>query len=139
MMVYIKRAKIADLMAKQSHGPQFVQHRDHELGAIDVTGTSVMGAVAETRRRISILQGYRASTFFHPRQSLCRPDLALPGSSTRHASRLALSFLMEVSHIRFAHYNPVPWPVTASVVGWRPSRGRRASAAPPRKHLQTAI
>ncbi len=71
---------------------------------------------------------------------LCRIDLAHP--TTRHASRApgdALSFLTEVSHARSAHYKPVPWPVTADLVGWRPSRGPRASAAPPQKHLLTAI
>ena len=43
---------IADIMTKKSPGPQFVQHHDHALGAIDVI-TPVIAAIAETRRRIS--------------------------------------------------------------------------------------
>jgi hypothetical protein len=49
MIVYIKTCKnIADIMTKQSPGPQFVQHRDYAsaLGAIDAI-TSVI------RRKIS--------------------------------------------------------------------------------------
>ncbi len=54
MIVYIKTSKnFADIMTKQSPGPQFVQHRDYALGAIDAI-TSVIAAVAETRRRICV-------------------------------------------------------------------------------------
>jgi hypothetical protein len=54
MIVYIKTCKnIADIMTKQSPGPQFVQHRDYALGAIDVI-TSVIAAVAQTRPRICV-------------------------------------------------------------------------------------
>jgi hypothetical protein len=54
MIVYIKTSKnIADIMTKQSPGAQFVQHRDYALGAIDAI-TSVIAAVAETRRRICV-------------------------------------------------------------------------------------
>ncbi len=54
MIVYIKTCKnIADNMTKQSPGAQFVQYRDCALGAIDAI-TSVIAAVAETRRRICI-------------------------------------------------------------------------------------
>ena len=80
--------------------------------------------------------GIWASTVFCPQLSLCRLDLAHP--NTRHASRAtgaALSLLTVVSHARSAYYNPVAWPVTAGLVGWRPSRRPRASAAPPQNHL----
>jgi hypothetical protein len=54
MIVYIKTSKnIADIMTKQSPGLQFVQHRDYALGAIAAI-TSVIAAVAETRRRIYV-------------------------------------------------------------------------------------
>jgi hypothetical protein len=54
MIVYIKTCKnIADIMTKQSPGPQFGQHRDYALGVIDAI-TSVIAAVAETRRRICV-------------------------------------------------------------------------------------
>ena len=54
IIVYIKTCKnIADIMTKQSPGPQFGQHRDYALGVIDAI-TCVMAAVAETRRRICV-------------------------------------------------------------------------------------
>jgi len=84
--------------------------------------------------------GIWASTFFRPGLRLCRLDLAHP--TTRHASRApgaALSFLTEVSRARTTHYNPAPWPVTAGLVGWRPSSGQRASTATLRNHLLTVI
>ncbi len=46
MIVYIRTCKnIADIMTKQSAGPQFAQHRDYALGTID-TITSAIAAVA---------------------------------------------------------------------------------------------
>ena len=84
--------------------------------------------------------GIWASTFFRPGQRLCRLNLAHP--TTRHASRApgaALSFLTAVSRARTAHYNPAQWPVTAGLVGWRPSSGQRASTATLRNHLLTVI
>jgi hypothetical protein len=56
MIVYTRTSKnIAGIMTKQSpgHGPQFGQHRDYALGAINAI-TSVMAAVAETRRSICV-------------------------------------------------------------------------------------
>ncbi len=54
MIVYVKTCKnIADIMTKQSPGPQFGQHRDYALGAIDAI-TSVIAAVADTRRSICV-------------------------------------------------------------------------------------
>ena len=54
MILYIKTCKnIADIMTKQSSGPQFGQHRDYALGAIDAITTAI-AAVAETRRRICV-------------------------------------------------------------------------------------
>jgi hypothetical protein len=54
MIVYIKtRKKIANVMTKRSSGPQFVQHCDYALGAIDAI-ISVIAAVAETQRRICV-------------------------------------------------------------------------------------
>jgi hypothetical protein len=54
MIVYTRTSKnIAGIMTKQSPGPQFVQHRDYALGAIDAI-TSVMAAVAETRRSMCV-------------------------------------------------------------------------------------
>jgi len=54
MIVFIKTCKnIADIMTKQSPGPQFGQHRDYALGAIDAITTAI-AAVAETRRRICV-------------------------------------------------------------------------------------
>ena len=85
-------------------------------------------------------QGIWASTLFSRWQRLCRPDLAHP--TPRHASwapEAPLSFRTEVSNARSAQYNPVPWPVTADLAGWSPSRCPRASAAPPSKQLSTAI
>ena len=85
-------------------------------------------------------QGIWASTFFCHLQRLWRPDLAHP--TPRHASlapEAPLSFRTEVSNARSAHNNPVPWRATADLAGWSPSRCPRASAAPPRKHLLTAI
>ncbi len=56
-MVYIKTCKnIADIMTKQSAGPQFAQHRDSTLGRIDVIA-AVIAAVAEIRRKIRIRDG----------------------------------------------------------------------------------
>ena len=88
--------------------------------------------------------GHLSIHFFLPSanlvQRLCRPDLAHP--TPRHASwatEAPLSFRTEVSNARSAHYNPFPWPGTADLAGWSPSRCPRASAAPPRKHLSTAI
>jgi hypothetical protein len=53
-IVYIKTCKnIADIMTKQSAGPQFAQHRDFTLGRIDVIA-AVIAAVAEIRRKIRI-------------------------------------------------------------------------------------
>jgi hypothetical protein len=53
--VYIKTCKkIADIMTKQSAGPQFAQHRDGTLGGIDVIA-AVIAAVAEIGRKIRIL------------------------------------------------------------------------------------
>ena len=85
-------------------------------------------------------QGIWASTLFSRWQRLCRPDLAHP--TPRHASwasEAPLSFRTEIYNARSAHYSPVPWPVTADLAGWSPSRCPRASAAPPRKHLSTVI
>ena len=88
--------------------------------------------------------GHLSIHFFLPSanlvQRLCRPDLVHP--TPRHASwatEAPLSFRKEVSNARSAHYNPVPWRATADLAGWSPSRCPRASAAPPRKHLLTAI
>ncbi len=54
MISYIKTSKnIADIMTKQSAGPQFVQHRDYALGYLDAINTGV-AAVAEVWRRIRI-------------------------------------------------------------------------------------
>jgi hypothetical protein len=55
-IVYIKTCKnIADIMTKQSAGPQFAQqqYRDFTLGRIDVIA-AVIAAVAEIRRKIRI-------------------------------------------------------------------------------------
>ncbi len=53
-MVYIKASKnIADIMTKQSAGPQLAQHCDFTLGRIDVIA-AVIAAVAEIRRKIRI-------------------------------------------------------------------------------------
>ena len=88
--------------------------------------------------------GHLSIHFFLPSANLvhrlCRPDLAHP--SPRHASwatEAPLSVRTEVSNARSAHYNPFPWPGTADLAGWSPSRCPRASAAPPRKHLSTVI
>ncbi len=54
MIVYIKTSKnIADIMAKQSPGPQFVQHCDYVLGVIDAI-SSVIAAIVETQHRICV-------------------------------------------------------------------------------------
>ncbi len=59
MIVYIKTSEnFADIMTKQSPGPQFVQYRDYALGAIDAQViTFVISTVAETRRRMFRLAG----------------------------------------------------------------------------------
>ncbi len=55
MIVYIKTCKnIADIMTKQSPGPQFVQRRDYTLGAFDAITSVIAAAVAETQRRICV-------------------------------------------------------------------------------------
>jgi hypothetical protein len=52
LISYIKTSKnIADIMTKQSAGPQFAQHRDYALGYLDVINTGV-AAHAEVWRRI---------------------------------------------------------------------------------------
>ncbi len=84
--------------------------------------------------------GIWASSFFSPLLSLCRLYLTLP--TTLHVSTATgadLSFVTEVSHARSVHYNPVAWPVTAGLVCCHPSKGPRASAAPPEKHLLIVI
>jgi hypothetical protein len=54
MIVYMKACKnIADIMTKQSPGPQFVQHHDYAPGTLDAI-RSVIAAVAETRHRICV-------------------------------------------------------------------------------------
>jgi hypothetical protein len=53
-IVYKKTCKnTADIMTKQSAGPQFAQHRDFTLGRIDVIVT-VIADVVEIRRKIRI-------------------------------------------------------------------------------------
>jgi hypothetical protein len=52
MITYIVTSKnIADIMTKQSAGPQFAQHRDYCLGIIDAV-TAVIAALAWVWRRI---------------------------------------------------------------------------------------
>ncbi len=52
--MYIKTCKnIADIMTKQSAGPQFAQHRDFTIGRIGVIA-AVIAAVAEIRHKIHI-------------------------------------------------------------------------------------
>jgi hypothetical protein len=41
---------IADIMTKQSAGPQFAQHRDYALGIIDVIQQCVAAAAVILRR-----------------------------------------------------------------------------------------
>jgi len=54
MIAYIKTIKnIADIMTKQSAGPQFAQHRDYALGIHDAINI-VTAAVAEIFRRIRV-------------------------------------------------------------------------------------
>ena len=54
LLAYIKTSKnIADIMTKQSAGPQFAQHRDYALGLIDAI-SAVFAAVAAILRRIRI-------------------------------------------------------------------------------------
>jgi hypothetical protein len=54
MIEYIKTIKnIADIMTKQSAGPQFAQHRDYALGIHDAINI-VTAAVAEIFRRIRV-------------------------------------------------------------------------------------
>ena len=54
MLAYIKTNKnIADIMTKQSAGPQFAQHRDYALGLLDAI-SAVVAAVAAVFRRIRI-------------------------------------------------------------------------------------
>jgi hypothetical protein len=54
LLAYIKTSKnIADIMTKQSTGPQFVQHRDYAMGMLDVVNI-VSAAAAEIWRRIRI-------------------------------------------------------------------------------------
>ena len=54
MITYIKTSKnIADIMTKQSAGPQFAQHRDYALGLNDAINI-VLAAVAQILRRIRI-------------------------------------------------------------------------------------
>jgi hypothetical protein len=51
MITYIKTNKnIADIMTKQSAGPQFAQHRDYALGIIDVIQQCVAAAAVILRR-----------------------------------------------------------------------------------------
>jgi hypothetical protein len=57
MITYIKTSKnIADIMTKQSAGPQFAQHRDYALGIIDdiFVDPGVLAAFAVIWRRIRI-------------------------------------------------------------------------------------
>ena len=52
MITYIKTSKNnADIMTKQSAGPQFAQHRDYALGGIDAI-TTVIAALAFVWRRL---------------------------------------------------------------------------------------
>ena len=54
LIAYIKTSKnIADIMTKQSAGPQFEQHRDYALGLHDAIA-AVFAAVAEIWRRIRV-------------------------------------------------------------------------------------
>ncbi len=54
LLAYIKTSKnIADMMTKQSAGPQFAQHSDYALGLIDAI-SAVFAAVAAILRRIRI-------------------------------------------------------------------------------------
>jgi hypothetical protein len=42
LLAYIKTSKnIADIMTKQSTGPQFVQHRDYAMGMLDVVNIGI--------------------------------------------------------------------------------------------------
>ena len=55
LIAYIKTSKnIADIMTKQSAGPQFAQHRDYALGIIDdiSVDSALMAALAVIWRRI---------------------------------------------------------------------------------------
>jgi hypothetical protein len=58
LIAYIKTGKnIADVMTKQSAGPQFAQHRDYALGIIDnisLDSAQVIAALAVTWRRTRI-------------------------------------------------------------------------------------
>jgi len=54
-LMYIKTCKnLADIMTKQSTGPQFRQHRDYALGYIDAIVVAHVGIVLRRRRRVRV-------------------------------------------------------------------------------------
>ena len=55
LLVYIKTCKnLADIMTKQSTGPQFRQHRDYALGFIDVIVVAHVGIILQRRLRVRV-------------------------------------------------------------------------------------
>jgi hypothetical protein len=85
--------------------------------------------------------GHLSIHFFSPSANVVQTRFGAPRPAARVQGPWSVPAVgrWEVSNARSRHYNPVPWPVTADLVGWSPSRRPRASAAPPQKHLLTAI